>query len=485
MLTVFVVFSLAAVFGLATVGVARWGARRIGLVDGPDGQRKLQPNPVALAGGLGVLVAVLAALGVTAAFLPDVLTLLVGDPTRHAALLGAAVIIAAVGLLDDLLDLRARNKLAGQLAAILVLVGVGDFHITQVSLLGMQFPLGYASGPLTVLWFLAAMNALNLLDGMDGLLGTIGVIIFGAVAWMAFAANHPFVGFVAVAFAGSLLGFLRYNFPPASVYLGDCGSMLIGLMVGALAIEASLKGPAVAILAPAALLVLPILDTSAAIVRRKLTGRGIAVADRGHLHHEMQRNGLTNIRILAVIAALGLVAAGGALVGTFLQNDLFAILSALVVVLILFISGLFGTAEVRLIKERATAVIRAAMRTSEPVEFMVRLRGTADWSDMWERLIVAADEMRLQSLILDVDAPGYPEGFHGRWNRPNAVVANPHDVWRVEVPVYGPERPIGRLTIAGIRGDGTSMTERFADLARVVAAAESAAQVNLAVPRTL
>ncbi len=484
MVNVVVVFMLAAVFGLAAVWAARWAARRIGLVDGADGLRKFQPRPVALAGGLGVLAAVLAALTAAAVVLPDVRESLVGDPLRHGSLLAAALIIAAVGLLDDLLELRARHKLAGQLAAILVLVMFGGFTISQVTLLGLQFPLGYASGPLTVLWFLAAMNALNLLDGMDGLLGTIGVIIFGAVAWMAFAAGHPFVGFVAVAFAGGLFGFLRYNFPPASVYLGDCGSMLIGLMVGALAIESSLKGPAVAILTPAALLVLPILDTSAAIVRRKLTGRGIAVADRGHLHHEMQRNGLTNLRILAVVAALGLVAAGGALVGTFLQNDLFAVLSAVVVALILFISGLFGTAEVRLIKERAVAVLRAAMRTGEPVEFTVRLRGSADWSDVWQRLVVAADEMRLQSLVLDVDAPGLPEGFHGRWNRADSV-ASPHDVWRVEVPVYGSERPIGRLMIAGVRADGTSMAERFADLARVVAAAESAAQVKLAVPRVI
>src|SRR5205807_6415533 len=97
---------------------------------------------------------------------------------------------------------------------------------------------------------------------------------------------HYHVAAIAATMAGALAGFLCFNFPPATIFLGDCGSMLIGLFVGVLAIQSSLKGPAtVALTAPAALLIIPILDTSAAIVRRKLTGRSIFTTDRGHLHH--------------------------------------------------------------------------------------------------------------------------------------------------------------------------------------------------------
>lgn len=475
------VLGLGIVFGLVAVAGARALAFRVGFVDRPDGRRKLQTRPVAVAGGVGVLVAAVAALAAGAVLVPNVGLALRDNSARTVTLLAAALVVAGVGLLDDLANLRARYKLAGQLVAVLPLVFLGGFRIESVSVLGSSVALDHLAVPVTVFWFLAAINALNLLDGMDGLLGTVGVIILGALAWMAFAAAHPFAGWVAVALVGSLLGFLRYNLPPASVYLGDCGSMLIGLAVGALALEACLKGPAVAIVAPAVLLVLPILDTTAAIVRRKLTGRGLAVSDRGHLHHMMLRRGLTRGRVLAVVAVLGVVAAGGALVGTFLQNDLFAVLSAVVVVVILLVSGLFGTAEVRLIKERATAVYRAALRGGPHVELSVRLQGTGNWAEVWRRLVDQADELALRSVRLDVNAPAWHEGFHGRWDR-KSQAADPLGAWRLELPVFGHGQLIGRLSVAGERTDDAPMADQFARLARTVAAVELAAGLTLSPP---
>jgi UDP-GlcNAc:undecaprenyl-phosphate GlcNAc-1-phosphate transferase len=475
------VLGLGIGFALASVAAARAVAFRVGFVDRPDGRRKLQTRPVAVAGGVGVLIATIAALAVGAAVVPDVRSALGNNPARTLTLLAAALVIGGVGLLDDLANLRARYKLLGQLAAILPLILIGGFRIESVSVLGSSVALGYLAVPVTVFWFLAAINALNLLDGMDGLLGTVGVIILGALAWMAFAAGHPFAGWVALALVGSLLGFLRYNLPPATVYLGDCGSMLIGLAVGALALEACLKGPAVAIVAPAALLVLPILDTTAAIVRRKLTGRGLAVSDRGHLHHMMLRRGLTRGRVLAVVAALGALAAGGALTGTFLQNDLFAALSAVVVVLILLVSGLFGSAEVRLIKERAAAVYRAAMRGGPHVELTVRLQGTGNWAEVWRRLVDQADELGLRSVRLDVNAPAWHEGFHGRWDR-KSQAGDPLGTWRLELPVFGHGQLIGRLSVAGERTDDAPVADQFARLAKTVAAVELAAGLTLSPP---
>ena len=125
----------------------------------------------------------------------------------------------------------------------------------------------------------------NLIDGMDGLLGIVGGIALASLAVIVAMTGHVFAATVALALAGAVLGFLWWNLPPATVYMGDSGSMLIGLVIGAVAIPTSLKGPAtVALSAPLAILVLPIFDTTAAVVRRKLTGRGLATADRGHLH---------------------------------------------------------------------------------------------------------------------------------------------------------------------------------------------------------
>src|SRR5207247_2395036 len=138
-----------------------------------------------------------------------------------------------------------------------------------------------------------------------------------------------------------------------------------GLVIGALAIPASLKGPAtVALGAPVAILVLPMLDTTAAVIRRKLTGRGLATADSGHLHHVLQRNGLTVRRVLALVAGLGLVASAGALATTILHNDLFAFVAAFGVVVTLVATGLFGHAEFRLIWKRLRAAVRALQATN-------------------------------------------------------------------------------------------------------------------------
>lgn len=472
------IVALAALAGLGFTWLGRALAVRVGMVDRPDGRRKLQPQSIAVIGGVAVLAAVLVSLGIGALLFPEVTTALTIRPDRTGSLLAAVIVIALVGLADDRRGMRARHKLLGQLIAALILVGPGGFVIEQVSLVGWLVPLGIFAIPITLFWLLAAINALNLLDGMDGLLGVVGVIVTGSLAGMAFLAGHPFAGWIALAWTGALMGFLRFNWPPATVYLGDCGSMLIGLVVGALAIEASLKGPAVAIIAPTGLLILPILDTGAAIVRRQLTGRGLAVSDRGHLHHVLQRHGMTRVRVLVLLAALGTVAAGGALVSTFLQNDLLAALSALSVVLILLTTGLFGSAELRLIWERSTAAYRSALGARHPIELAVRLQGSGNWPAVWKRIVLATDDLGLVSARLDVNAPAWHEGFHGRWDRLDGE-SEADGLWRLDLPVHGHGQVIGRLSLAGTRGS-ESLADLLMALTQLVAATE--ADSDLALP---
>ncbi len=456
MTPVLLVVGCSFVAGLTATFAARAAARRVGLVDRPDGRRKLQTQPVALAGGLGVLAGAALGLFAAAGSDPEVAAALAGDPARVVALAAGCVGIAALGLVDDLVNLRARHKVLGQLLAALVLVVPGGYCIDRVTLFGQVVELGTLAVPVTCLWFLAAINAVNLLDGMDGLLGTVGVIVLTALAAMAaVVGDSPLTLYVAVAGAGTLAGFLVFNLPPASVYLGDCGSMVIGLVIAALAISASLKGPAVAILAPTALLVLPILDTSAAVVRRKLTGRGLAAADRGHLHHEMLRSGKSRGRVLGITTVLGTIGAAGGVVGLAQQNDFFALGAGAAVLAILLATGWFGLAEVRLIRGRAGAMLRSAGGRADSVQLSVRLQGTAAWAGLWSDLTRAAEEESLQSLRLDVNAPAWHEAFHARWDRSDSGAGPPPDplaVWRLELPVYGHGQVIGKLTVVGRPG---------------------------------
>src|SRR5262249_37584270 len=147
-----------------------------------------------------------------------------------------AVTICAVGVADDFRCIRVRHKLLGQLVAVGLVLAFG-VRIESVRLFDWHVELGLLSLPFTVFWLLGAVNALNLLDGMDGLLGTVGGIISLALGVMALMHGNVAAAAVAFALGGAVLGFLPYNFPPASIFLGDCGSMLIGLAVGVLAIQ--------------------------------------------------------------------------------------------------------------------------------------------------------------------------------------------------------------------------------------------------------
>ena len=471
------VFTVAVGSGFAATYLARAMAHRVGLVDKPDGRRKIHTRPVAVAGGIGVFVGSLAALLTGAVFVPDLAAALVAETPsgfpRFVPMLGAAAVIAAVGLADDLLNLRARYKLAGQVLAALILIGPGGLVIEEVSVFGAYVVLGPMAVPATVFWLLATMNALNLLDGMDGFLGTVAVIACAAISFMAFANGQVFVGWVMLVTAGAVVGFLRFNLPPASVYLGDCGSLTLGLVVGAAALQASLKEATVAIVGPACLLILPMLDTTAAIVRRKLTGRGLAVGDRGHLHHVLKANGLPVRRVLALVAALGCVAAGGAFGSVVLRQDVYAVVAAGAVVLILLAGGLFGNAEWRLVRERATGMLKKAGGRGH-VELEVRLQGSADWQAVWREVTRAAEDLNLHTVCLDVNAPAWHEGYHRRWDRLGRGAASELNLWRVELPLCGHGQVIGRLTVAGVRDD-VPVAEKMRVVAEFLEAAEARA----------
>src|SRR5262249_21870350 len=143
-------------------------------------------------------------------------------------------------------------------------------------------PVGIA---FTLIWLMGSMNAMNMLDGMDGLASTVGLVTSLILAGMAWITNHPALGLIMTALAGALAGFLVYNLPPARIYLGDSGSMLIGLLVGAVAIRGSFKAPATAaLLAPLAVLTIPIFDGMAAVIRRRLSRWSVFLPERGPVH---------------------------------------------------------------------------------------------------------------------------------------------------------------------------------------------------------
>lgn len=298
--------------------LARWLARRLNAIDHADGERKLHGQPMPLLGGVALLVAVVASM----------LALCVIDPVAAAhdlgtllAILAGAALICLVGFVDDLRGLRVRWKLLGQFAATLPLLLHGEYA-RQLGVGDHVLNLGASGIPLTVAWFLACINALNFLDGVDGLASLVGLATACMVAAIALTLGHTQVGLLAMVLAGSLAGFLVYNLPPARIYLGDAGSMLIGFLLSVMALRVSTNAQGVvSSTTPLALLAIPALDICLAIVRRTLTGRRFWIADRSHIHHRLLDRGLSIWQTVGLLGALSLLTGGAAFVACVLGSE--------------------------------------------------------------------------------------------------------------------------------------------------------------------
>jgi UDP-GlcNAc:undecaprenyl-phosphate GlcNAc-1-phosphate transferase len=466
----------SATLALLLTPLARLLAGRFGLVDKPDGRRKLQREAIPVAGGLAILVSSVLTLGIGLLCSPLLWKVLSDKAWSLLGLLVGAVLICAVGVADDFLKLRARHKVLGQLAAILVVMGFG-VRVESFHVFGWHVDLGLLALPFTMFWLLGAINSLNLIDGMDGFLGSVGSII--ALGLAALAALHGFwdTAVVALVLSGAILGFLRYNLPPASIYLGDGGSMLIGLVIGVLAIQSSLKGPAtIALAAPAALLIIPILDSSAAIVRRKLTGWSIYSTDRGHLHHCLQRRGLSKGSTLLLVAGLSLFTMICTLASQAFNNELLALLSALIVAATLVLTGLFGHGELQLVRQRVGALLRSLLvgrDPSQPQQAAVHLQGSADWEEVWGQVTACAQELQLKSACLNVNLPALHEGYHARWESPAEVGAD-QVLWRTSIPLSAQGQSFGSLELSGL-SDEEPVWNKIARMARIIESIEQAA----------
>lgn len=315
----------AVVSGLATPLVVRL-ALHLAIVDDDGHDRRMHDLPKPRVGGIAVFFgfafALFAVLGVTLAsplgLLPaadqfDAIHRLVG-------LLFGSLLILGVGIWDDVMQMRPRNKLLAQVVVALismlygfVIPGITNPFDHNPGTNWIDFPL-WIGVPLTLLWYVGMMNAINFLDGLDGLLAGVAAISSLFLFVIAVLHSNPVVALVVVALTGAALGFLPYNFNPARIILGDAGSLFIGYVFATVSIiGASKTAIAISVVVPLLVLALPVLDTAAAIVRRARSGKAITEADRGHFHHQLIFRFGLNVRqavllLYAVCFVLGAVA---------------------------------------------------------------------------------------------------------------------------------------------------------------------------------
>jgi UDP-GlcNAc:undecaprenyl-phosphate GlcNAc-1-phosphate transferase len=282
-------------------------ARFLGAIDMPR-ERGLSQRATPLLGGLAIF---------AGALLAGLIWLPAGyqeKPELWHGVLIAAALITVVGAIDDRTDLPPAIKLAGQIAAAAIVVHYGVvIHFLTIPFFGrLNFP--NAGGPITVVGLVALMNVVNFSDGVDGLAAGVCAIVAAAFAVIAFDLHRDAPGVLAALTAGAALGFLVHNFPPASSFMGDCGSNLLGLLMGCVMVEGAIKTTAVvSFVAPLILLAVPFLDTTFVVLKRLKYRRPIYAPDSEHFHHRMARIGFSSRRTIAYLYGWTLMLAGLAL----------------------------------------------------------------------------------------------------------------------------------------------------------------------------
>ncbi|MEO7296343.1 MAG: MraY family glycosyltransferase [Candidatus Limnocylindria bacterium] len=295
-------FATALVVGLVATPFVRGLAQRRGLLDEPGG-RKVHRVAIPRLGGVAMAIAFGVAIGVAILVSPDLGSVGGLRPNRAPAILVGVAILLVIGVVDDVRGMRALVKLFFQVLAAAVAFWLG-LSIERLSLPWGTVELGILALPITVAWIVAVINAVNLIDGLDGLASGVVLTALGAFGLLAAVDGvDPTLPLIA-ATTGAAVGFLAYNLHPASIIMGDTGSMFLGFVVAAIGLSLTQDGvnpvePWVPIVA----LGVPIIDTAWAIVRRTARGEPFFVADRGHIHHQLLRRGLSQRDAMLILTA--------------------------------------------------------------------------------------------------------------------------------------------------------------------------------------
>lgn len=346
-----VVLIVAAVVAYAMTPPVLALSRRIGAVDIPD-DRKVHAVPTPTLGGASIFLGVAAALAAasslepfTASFRP----IFVWPLSEPVGIGVAAAVIFAVGVIDDLRGLRAPVKLAGQMVA------AGFVFLAGVRLEYLRFPLGGdalslspdISAIVTIVWIVIIVNAVNLIDGLDGLAAGITAIAAGTFFVYSYQLSRGLAGseqleqnapLISIAVVGATIGFLRYNFNPAKIFMGDSGSMTLGFLLAVatvVGVGRSTENPVpesllfyLPLAIPVIVLAIPILDTMLAVVRRARKGRHVFVADKEHLHHRLLEIGHGHRQAVLIMYAWAAVIAGTTLALSFVPDPLVGLMFA-------------------------------------------------------------------------------------------------------------------------------------------------------------
>ena len=477
----------ALAVGLIAVRAIRRLPLSIGFVDSPDRRRKLHDGPIALGGGVAVWLTTWCAWGGGMGLHPTALADATDSLRFFGSLAVSSFLVLLLGIVDDRFGMRAVHKLAGQILVAVILV-VAGVRIDAVYGFGFVIELGDFSYIISVCWIVLIINAFNLIDGMDGFCGGVAFVTAVGLAVMAFRAGHAADALIGLALAGSLAAFLRDNIPPARIYLGDAGSMTLGLMFAALSVRAcsGATGAPVALLPLIALLTLPLLDVATALARRGLAGHPLFMADRGHIHHRLHVRLGGTVAAMGVAVALATLGAAGAIFARHPDpSDGMALLAIVAPLVLLVATGTFGGSELRLvlfrIRQTSARFVGGSTMAGRTIPQECRLNGGRNWAEVWDALMDSAEGSSVRRIELAIDMPAAGETYHGFWSGVVPVSTGPVAEWSIVHAIQVRGSHAGELRVSGrVDVASTRYLDKVEELVRILEghlAVDSPAQV--------
>lgn len=268
----------------------------VGAMDEPN-ERKVHKQPIPRLGGLGIFAGLLFGY------------MLFGEPSELMnSILISSFIIVLTGFIDDIKPIPAKYKFIGQLIGACIIVFYGNLRMENISALGFYAKFGMFSDIITLFFILGCINCINLIDGLDGLAGGISAIYFLTIGIITTVKGYFGLEFIlCFVMFGACIGFLIHNFNPAKIFMGDSGSMLLGLIISVVALLGFKAATLSSLVIPLLVLAIPILDTSFAIIRRKLKGESISKPDKFHIHHQLLKRNFTQRQTVIIIYIIDLL----------------------------------------------------------------------------------------------------------------------------------------------------------------------------------
>jgi len=430
------IWTLCVAGALVATPLAVRLARAFNIMDSP-GARKVHTAPVPRTGGLAIIGVVLLGVALAIAMDRKAFTAFAARWKQFSGLIAASLFVGVVGLIDDVRTLKAGVKFGCQALAALALCLLG-VRVGVIAVEGLgSWPLGWLAWPLTMLWLVGLCNAVNLIDGLDGLAAGISAAGAGVMAIFAIHSGQPVVAVLMLALMGGLMGFLVFNFNPARIFMGDCGSTFVGfLLAGAGVMSATAAGSSEGLALLSLALGVPIFDTLFSMLRRFLERRSPFAPDRGHLHHRLIKYGLVHRHAVVLIYAATLAASGMGLFLLVTRGVATVIVFLCICLLLMLLFQVVGAVRLReclqSLQHNMTLAREAKMQRGVFEHAQLRIREASDFDSWWKAVCEAAKDMGVSRLSLKrVNGDGSTS--ERLWC--DGVHLNPHKMITTTVPI--------------------------------------------------